>query len=309
VNDFLARLAGRARHDSPVLRPLSPSLFGPAIFGAANQADMKQTKLDEPVIGATETAKVAPSRHAVRESFHRGPSFATLPDPLPAPERESPVESDVPKRLDEPAVHRKQVTPVVKEATRLPFKRTPDQADEVEQITMSRPQERRAPQHQEYLRLSSEDRGPASSLLEIIGPTAETASTAAPVSQSSERQSDKQLPSHQQEDPSAALRQIRPLKKLESVVESSGPAQPPIQGPLTAGAELSGLATSQVRSRVEIQTKPASSSTAVPEINVTIGRIEVRAVSAPVPIPTAPPPSKPRLSLDDYLRSRNQGAS
>ncbi len=39
-----------------------------------------------------------------------------------------------------------------------------------------------------------------------------------------------------------------------------------------------------------------------PSIRVTIGRVEVRAVSPPPPA-EPPPPAKPRISLDDYLRS------
>ena len=39
-----------------------------------------------------------------------------------------------------------------------------------------------------------------------------------------------------------------------------------------------------------------------PSIRVTIGRVEVRAVTPPPPA-EPPPPAKPRISLDDYLRS------
>jgi hypothetical protein len=43
-------------------------------------------------------------------------------------------------------------------------------------------------------------------------------------------------------------------------------------------------------------------------IRVTIGRIEVRATTPPTPIPQQrAKQSAPRLSLDDYLRSRNGG--
>ena len=45
-----------------------------------------------------------------------------------------------------------------------------------------------------------------------------------------------------------------------------------------------------------------------PKIQVTIGRLEVRAVQS-APAPPAPAPPSPRVSLDEYLRSRNGGAA
>jgi hypothetical protein len=44
---------------------------------------------------------------------------------------------------------------------------------------------------------------------------------------------------------------------------------------------------------------------AAPTINVTIGRVEVRATQAPTPAPRRAEASAPRLSLDDYLRRRS----
>lgn len=44
-----------------------------------------------------------------------------------------------------------------------------------------------------------------------------------------------------------------------------------------------------------------------PVIRVTIGRIDVRAVSPPAPAPKRSRPPAPRMSLEDYLRSRSRG--
>jgi len=45
-----------------------------------------------------------------------------------------------------------------------------------------------------------------------------------------------------------------------------------------------------------------------PTVRVTIGRIEVRAVMAPAPLPPKRSlPATPRLSLEDYLKRRNGG--
>lgn len=44
-----------------------------------------------------------------------------------------------------------------------------------------------------------------------------------------------------------------------------------------------------------------------PTINVTIGRVEVRATQAPAPTPRRAETAAPRISLDDYLRRRRNG--
>jgi hypothetical protein len=46
------------------------------------------------------------------------------------------------------------------------------------------------------------------------------------------------------------------------------------------------------------------SAIASPTVEVSIGRIEVRATSGPVPNPAPRPTPAPNLSLDDYLRRR-----
>jgi len=53
----------------------------------------------------------------------------------------------------------------------------------------------------------------------------------------------------------------------------------------------------------------AAPESSAPDIRVTIGRIEVRAITLPPPMPpaqrTAPPRPGPALSLDDYLKQHN----
>jgi hypothetical protein len=54
---------------------------------------------------------------------------------------------------------------------------------------------------------------------------------------------------------------------------------------------------------------PNESAEERPIVRVTIGRIEVRAVTPPAPAPRqAARPPVPKLTLDDYLKSRNEGA-
>ncbi|RKH49017.1 hypothetical protein D7Y23_18330 [Corallococcus sp. AB050B] len=52
---------------------------------------------------------------------------------------------------------------------------------------------------------------------------------------------------------------------------------------------------------------PAPESAPAPVVQVTIGRIEVRAVTPPAPARPAPARTSPSLSLDEYLRRRNGG--
>jgi hypothetical protein len=66
----------------------------------------------------------------------------------------------------------------------------------------------------------------------------------------------------------------------------------------------------QMRTLIEQTEQPGTEpkeDRATPTIRVTIGRIEVRAVFAPTPTAQRATPPSPKLSLDDYLRSRNEG--
>jgi transposase len=54
---------------------------------------------------------------------------------------------------------------------------------------------------------------------------------------------------------------------------------------------------------------PSTKPTSPPTIQVTIGRIDVRAIAAPTPSRRPSTPSPAKLSLDEYLRSRSSGAS
>lgn len=53
--------------------------------------------------------------------------------------------------------------------------------------------------------------------------------------------------------------------------------------------------------------RPDRESSSRPTIEVTIGRLEVRAVQS-APAPSKPPPKSPRISLEEYLRPRNRSA-
>ncbi|MDP9190319.1 MAG: hypothetical protein M3P06_01275 [Acidobacteriota bacterium] len=69
---------------------------------------------------------------------------------------------------------------------------------------------------------------------------------------------------------------------------------------LTSPQSSPSLGPRIVRERVQT---PA----AAPTIRVTIGRVDVRAISAPAPAKIMPLPKKPSFTLDDYIRLRKEG--
>jgi hypothetical protein len=87
------------------------------------------------------------------------------------------------------------------------------------------------------------------------------------------------------EDESRAARQARRVR------ESSGTIEPRA----APRRERQAAARDAQRERAEV----------TPTINVTIGRVEVRATQGPPPAPRRAETAAPRMNLDDYLRRRN----
>lgn len=90
---------------------------------------------------------------------------------------------------------------------------------------------------------------------------------------------------------------IRP-KVIMPVGKDSSPAIPATALPRRSAANFG---PAQARSRIR---SANDESSAERTIQVTIGRLEVRAVQS-APGPSKPAPPKPRISLEEYLRSRN----
>ena len=63
-----------------------------------------------------------------------------------------------------------------------------------------------------------------------------------------------------------------------------------------------------VQPRRQNSFSPNEHRPASPVINVTIGRVEVRAIQSAAPKPKPAKPAPPKLSLDDYLQKRDGGA-
>jgi hypothetical protein len=82
--------------------------------------------------------------------------------------------------------------------------------------------------------------------------------------------------------------------------QGPGPSQPPVAlGPVIA----------TIRSSPPIAPLPLVPTKAPPTINVTIGRVEVRAVMPHVTVPKPASRSAPKLSLEEYLKQRNGSRS
>ncbi|MBI1868059.1 MAG: hypothetical protein HYS06_07180 [Methylocystis sp.] len=104
----------------------------------------------------------------------------------------------------------------------------------------------------------------------------------------------------------------RTAETLRTTFErAQAPAEPsvPSRGGLTPRApstvqrgETPHLAAPLPFPRVQAESPPAQ-----PRVQVTIGRIEIRAAQAQAPARTPPPRSAPAMSLDDYLAKREKG--
>jgi hypothetical protein len=97
-------------------------------------------------------------------------------------------------------------------------------------------------------------------------------------------------------------RELRPEKVIELK-----PVEREAHRRLTSGRDVHAISPRPVSPRFPAPTQQAGSPPLAPTINVTIGRIEVRATQPPrAPAPT-PRAHVPAMSLDEYLRQRAGG--
>jgi hypothetical protein len=94
----------------------------------------------------------------------------------------------------------------------------------------------------------------------------------------------------------------QPAVALNPVVASE-----PRERELPARSDLQAIVPT-IRALPPIAPLPPAAATAPPTINVTIGRVEIRAVPPPAQQRAKPKPATV-LSLEDYLRQRSKGAS
>jgi hypothetical protein len=252
--------------------------------------------------------------------------FAARAEPLSQPDQESPAETSIAKV--EPPVHQTEITPIIPESTKASKSGAPSQLADNPLFSGSQPRDRRAPQNRLAMHPGSEEQDMVAPPRRRASPTGETArASALPVNQSAvthssqEAAPDWKQPRIENSDRRQILHRpgLEPEHRHDSLADLTK-GQSDLAAPLANSIShrnrqddvpYERLVTSQKASPGSSRIydgalQPAARLTAVPEINVTIGRIEIRAVNAPAP---KDPPSKPRVSLDDYLQSRYRGAS
>jgi translation initiation factor IF-2 len=135
-------------------------------------------------------------------------------------------------------------------------------------------------------------------------PTARAADVPAPTARTSADAS--------REEPPPVLQRAGPLREPVPVVV---PAARPVKEPAPPSGALQHRATSSTLGTVARARDPGvgSSRHAMPAaaaplpapVQISIGRVEIRAVQAAADRPRATGPAAPKLSLDDYLRGRS----
>ena len=118
--------------------------------------------------------------------------------------------------------------------------------------------------------------------------------------------------------PSVAFRDIAPARSQTSASPMSLTVQPPLEGAerqAETGLTAPGVRpTDTIRPNTTLSTRPgvppvSADDGAPPTVHVTIGRVEVRAVTPPQtrqPVPPARPRFQPPMTLDAYLKRRSE---
>jgi len=302
MSDYLARLAGRVRHASPVLRPLLPSFFEPAIARVTNWAETEHTEIERSSIGAEEAVRdTIPSTAEVPRRTLESESPFTIPAGLEQKrEPEGPVRTYVSAVPHTVAASEQTVASQTSEPE-LSRSSPSHLPGSTEQIIRSRQQDRSGSLSQDLFHPAPEDKGPMLPVPQITRLAPEIASVTVALRRSPTPQP---APSSDPVRPFASQESALSSLKLQPLIEPRGSSQPLVQSPpVTESASFPAI----TRRPVEVPATFASPPPLAPEIHVTIGRIEIRAVSPAAPI--QPRSRKPELSLDEYLRLRNKGTA
>ncbi len=307
MRDYLSRLAGRVRHVTPALQPLLPSFFEPARVGVSPKPPVEQSDIEQSSVAEIQAAptKAAPAAGVPsRSSTLDPPSIVSdgLADKRPF---ERPVRTFVRDLLQTARTQPQKVPPPASDVGEPSKSFTRPKAEPSVQRVRTRSQEERKSDRPATFPPGPEVRVSVPPVTPAIRTTPQTTSAVVPLSPSSPRPKPKDV-SSEPIRPSVAREQAGSPEYLPRSVEIRS-VEPVNVQPITAAKPVaSAPSTSIGRKPAEAKTKLVSQVSTTPEIHVTIGRIEVRAISSPAPVQA--PPRKPELSLDDYLRTRNQRA-
>jgi len=277
MNAFLAGLVDRAQGRAPVLERRPRALFEPQRPEPAARIEeiAQDTSADEPRVAAA-------ASHAAHPSLERPidrpllPAVAPLARPVgrePAPARHE----SMPAR---PALLAVEPLP----ASRRGSASTDDDAP-------------RSPRRSSTPEARDTSREPAPRRAE----TANAALPTAPVRpRSAEATAREPRPREASTPASPAVTTVQHVHHHHAASPAAARATTPVVCP----AVLLAKAAQSPPPRRE----PAAAPASPPPVQITIGRVEVRAVHAPAERARSAAPAAPRLSLDDYLRRRSGGS-
>jgi hypothetical protein len=300
MSDLFASLVDRALDRAPVLQRRQPTLFEPvAPTSLGEQSRPENRSLLE------EKEAVVESRPSLDEQKHFVNSSARLPQPSLREETES--EQPVAAR---PVRRRHNIPPPTddRETDLLEFATTTSRKDAVKTIDS-----------EEFRRESKSPIVAANAITNTPAPLIETI-----VERRVEReivrelsanqpaikevhildQPNGQQPKPERENDGAQTKQPLPVevKQLISAKEAA-PVKPLIQQKPPPPRDPPPLSRAAARA----QSRQSPRQPTPPVIHVTIGRVEVRATPPATNKSRPPQPVGPRMSLEDYLRSRGNG--
>ncbi|HXT63360.1 MAG TPA: hypothetical protein VN696_10015 [Pyrinomonadaceae bacterium] len=268
MSDFLTRLAARAVGAAPVIQPRLPSLFE---SGAQSQRPIMEVNVQREAENIHHHQTVSPE---VRQA-----GINDLPVPITTPVGE--VEAAIKPEINRQPLH-----------LELPATQQKEQADSVSQPAATSEISRSS-----RAAVEANNKASSSQIVERLHET-KLEQTIVPRQHESEwpliQPKVRQLISDQlSEMPTSRARDERSPDKETQLVRPSPPIVTPVPPPRIKPAEV-------------LAREPSSISEAPPPLNVTIGRIDVRAVFTPAAQPTRVKDARPAAtSLDEYLKKRS----
>ena len=271
MNDFLSHLVDRALGSAPVLQRRRPSLFETP----AHVAELRPAPTES--LEREDFAEVQPTPMRVRKHRAEARNERPLPESLenaaeaPVVERDRPVEFTKPQPIIQPAPETQTFPAKVEHEASVREQPPRERTRELETIrVVEKVIEREVIERQPVIEARSNDaeEKPAPQILKVV----------------------QSPPEHHSVEPK--IRRSKPEPEGSPVPKAKALALPvilPFPRPATRERAFSPASRPQ----------PAP-----PTIQVTIGRLEIRASTPSAPPRRQPRPTEPKLSLEDYLRSR-----
>jgi hypothetical protein len=301
MTDYLMRLAGRVRPAHQILQPALPSRFAPMKASVGTEHAPISQEIERPLgelreSRRTDDTMVAPKEHQTIAS----PELSSSRAPTLVP----PSDRECSERVSLAATG--QRVPIISEPV-VNRKSTPEHA------LAGRAVENPAPEHQTSSMHHAAIPPPTKTLKEASSGNRQSTAQAhvVRIEQLLVSRSTQQLSTEGNEVRLPAVR--RQPSEILGVVQPRTEPSPKQPSPVRKSTVFEPGSRSPIAPQPQLgsgdQWHRESHFSASPEIRVTIGRIEVRAITTQEPAPRRTPPRTPKLSLDEYLHSRNRGAT